>query len=241
MGATRKTEGYLLRLSPFREKDAMALMLSREGFISFLARGTYGNGKSKAAMLPLGLSRYELNVGKGGKYSLKEAESIKTAPYREDLNFLALVSVVSETLSKVSPSVDPERAYKLLEAVLSCLRDGGDPLTLTCMFLARTAKLLGVAPETHACMVCGAKEGITAFSYLEGGYFCKEDAERMNIVPSGLKYLREIEFIHNRDPRKAAGEPLPAADALEHMKELRDYLKDRAGVTVRSLGLLLNG
>ena len=71
-------DGIVIKQNPYKEKDAMVSILTKDGIVSFLARSVQSiSSKNKSSCLPFSYSTFTLNT-KLDKLSLVQGKVIKT-------------------------------------------------------------------------------------------------------------------------------------------------------------------
>ncbi len=215
----------------------MALVLTPEGYVSFSIKGAQTSSKKKSALLTLSKSEYLLRVSKGNKLTLQEASLLGKPPFSEDLAYLAFINLASEALSKSEGALDGKETYSLLDNLMKAIDADYPPLSASAFLMYKLAILLGVAPDTAKCVACGKKEDIVAFSLDEGGYLCRDDADRLGILHSGKEMLNEVRYLALAPYSDIGRVSIGEQDALFLTMKMGQFIRDRAGIWLRSLSL----
>ena len=154
-----KTEGLVLRVSPFQEADAMLSVLTRgHGLLSVRARGLRrAKSPLKGACQLLAYSEFTLFENRGF-YTVNEASALEMfLPLRDDLERLTLAQYFAQ-VAEVLSQEDAGRGEVLsltLNALyaLAKLRKPQD--LVKAAFELRLACIGGYAPDLTGCAVCG--------------------------------------------------------------------------------------
>ena len=187
-------EGIVIKQNPYKEKDAMISVLTKDGIISFLARGVLSiSSKNKSSCLPFSYSSFSLN-SKVDKLSLTQGKLIKSYyHFYNSLEDLASVNLISECIVKF---IDEENThlFEYLKNYLELLDQGFDEITLTAIMLAQIVKNSGYDLDYSSCVKCGSKKDIVHVSYKDGGFICKKCLEKAHQVDS-QEYLKSFRYL----------------------------------------------
>ncbi|MCQ2772946.1 MAG: DNA repair protein RecO [Bacilli bacterium] len=238
---TKNIKGYVIRISPYKETDAMVTVLAEDGLYSFGARGVKNpNQKNFSSVQTLSYSSFTLSEGEGEEkiYSLKEGICLESVDGKHDFARLAIIQFITEVSQKMSEGEGLKEKYALLRATMQGLNSGFDPLTLATLYLAGLLRVEGYAPNTGGCSVCGEKKDIIGFSMIHGGYLCRQHLENQfdKKDPRTLKIAR---YIFNVTPDKFVHYALEKSESLEFIRDLADLLAESTGIKLHSL-LLVN-
>lgn len=167
-------EGIVIKQNPYKEKDAMVSVLTKDGIVSFLARSILSiTSKNKSCCLPFSYSQFTLN-SKQDKLSLSQGKLLKSYyHFFESLDCLASINLIDECIVKF---VDEENTvlFDYLKNFLDLLDQGFDETTLTLIMLAQILKCSGYDLEYNSCVLCSSKTNIVGVSYHDGGFVCKK-------------------------------------------------------------------
>src|SRR5574344_721374 len=156
-----EVEGYVVHLSNYKDNDAMINVFTKEGSLSFLARGVLKpTAKNAAACQLLSYSHFSLDPGKSGSLSLKEAQSITPIDGRESLDRLTTFSFISELTSKLVQEDEAKDAYPWLEGSMKALEAGADAFSVALIYFAHLLILCGYGLDVDECIYCQSKTNI---------------------------------------------------------------------------------
>jgi DNA repair protein RecO (recombination protein O) len=188
-----QTEGIVIKQNPYKEKDAMISVLTKDGMVSFLARSVLSlTSKNKSACLPFSLAEFSLS-SKGDKLTLTQAKLVKSySKFYESLDLLSSINLISECICKF---VDEENTslYPYLKNYLELLDKGFDEATLTTIMLAQIIKYSGYSLEYNECVECGSKNNIVGVSFSLGGFICSKCVNE-SFIKKSQTYLKSFRY-----------------------------------------------
>lgn len=120
------------------------------------------------------------------------------ARIRDDYDAYTCAQIMCESVDKVAP--DGERNVRLMTLLLAGLRslddlvDAGNavPDIMGPAFLLKLLGVTGFGPGLRSCVHCGGTEGLSAFSFAEGGVLCRSCRAGGDVViaPGTVELLR---------------------------------------------------
>ncbi|TDP94733.1 DNA replication and repair protein RecO [Halanaerobium saccharolyticum] len=179
--ATFETEAVVLKQFDLGESDRLITLYTRErGKLKAVARGARKGKKSRSGLvLPFSYHNFTLYQGKS-LAKINHIESIAmNSKLREDLDYMAYASVVSEYVERAGLEDEADQAlFSLLALILEKMAQAqkSELLFYLTVFKAKLLLLLGVKPEIENCTICGEKVDLkrsTPLSVEEGGSICK--------------------------------------------------------------------
>lgn len=244
MAKNKKTiniNGYVIRVSPYKEADAMVTVLSKDGVYSFSARNVKNpNQKNFFAVQPLSYSTFTLSVNEGEEetYNLKESLVLSSVDGKHDFARLSLIQFIGELTQKMIEGEGVKEKFELLHATMQGINSGFDPLTLSMLYFAGLLRVEGYAPNTSGCYVCGTKKDLIGFSMIHGGYLCRQHLESQfdKKDPHDLKIAR---YIFNVKPEQFVHHAFEKHECLEFIRDMADLLESSTNTKLFSL-LLVN-
>ncbi|MGN1295676.1 MAG: DNA repair protein RecO, partial [Bacilli bacterium] len=189
-------EGIVLRQVHYKEKDSMISLLTKDGIVSFLARGILSpNSKNAASCLQYNYSEFTL-IEKNSHLTLKQGKSLHTFKnLYENLDNISCVSLMSEATLKFIDE-EYEKIYSYFINTLFSLENNFDSGTLLSIYLAQIIKYSGYKLEYDCCVECGSKKEIVSISYQDGGFICRNCLkDNFFVSPSLLKSFRYVFMI----------------------------------------------
>ena len=215
-------EGIVIRQVQYKEKDAMVSVLTKDGTVSFLARGILSpTSKNASSCLLFAHSNFTLN-SKQDKLTLTHGKLIESYYHLyESLEKMAAVQLVSELIIKCLDE-DNGSIYPYLKRMLELLSEGYDSKTLTLITIAHIIKESGYGLEYDECVVCGSKKNIVSYSFSQGGFLCyKCIGNNLVLSPEHLKSYR---YIFKVDENNMDHYQINSKICLELINKLCSYL-----------------
>jgi len=235
-------EGIVIRITPYKEKDAMVNVLTKDGIMSFLARGVLSiDSKNAASVTQYAYSRFEFNDAKEKSLSLKNGTLIKG--YNEafkSLDKLAALSFIGELTLKATGEEDASAIYEYALQSLEAIEAGFDVLTIVLVYYAQVLKVAGYGLEVQHCVFCGETKGIVTVSYPDGGFVCQNCFDATSMKARDARYLKIIRYLFMVGPDEIKRVTFSQEEALVILDEFTVYASDQLGVGLKSYGLLIN-
>jgi DNA repair protein RecO (recombination protein O) len=228
----RTDEAFVLTRYPFRERDWVVVLLTREaGLVKLVARRVRGARSGRGAALePLASLRVSYFEKSGAELAtLDEAELTRSAfALAADPVRWASGQVVAElALTFCPPGQASEPAFRLLGHCVDALLAGHDAAAVWHYAELWFLRLAGVFPELDRCGVCG--EGLPAgtriFDEGERTFVC---AQHRPLRPTILAEAA-VRWLHTASRQPLAGVAMAAPrDAVAWLVGLRRHFTDRA-------------
>ncbi|MDD6302792.1 MAG: DNA repair protein RecO [Bacillales bacterium] len=216
-------EGIVIKQVQYKEKDAMVSVLTKDGTVSFLARGILSpTSKNAASCLLFAYSSFTLS-SRQDKLTLTQGKLIKSSYLMFDsLEKMAAMQLISEVLIKC---LDEENGvlYPYFYNLLRLLGENYDSLTLVAICLAQIINNSGYALEYNSCINCGAKRNIVSFSYKEGGFICQKCANDIKELSSSI-LLKSYRYVFKVSPELMDHYTLKKDIAIKLIDEFSSYL-----------------
>lgn len=238
-GMLSEVEGYVVHLSNYKDNDAMINVFTKEGSLSFLARGVLKpTAKNAAACQLLSYSHFSLDPGKRGILSLKEAQSITPIDGRDSLERLTTFSFISELTSKLVQEDEAKDAYPWLEATMKALEAGADAFSVALIYFAHLLILCGYGLDVDECVYCQSKTNIKGVSYSDGGFVCANEMDE-GATPMDGRHLKILRYVFRCGIPDIARVSFSKEECQGFIQSLSQYLADLTGVQLKSTTLLL--
>jgi len=233
----KNIEGYVLRVSSYKENDAMITVLSSDGLYSFLARGVLKNtSKNFSACQMLAKSKFSLSEQKNGNYSLSESEVILVPDGKSSLLRLGIFSFVSECSLKLITEEEAAVLYPWLDKTMTNMQEEGKEASSALVYLSHILNEIGYGLEVNECVHCGGKTGIINVSFKDGGFVCKNcTSESDKMDTRDLKILRFCFKCQLADVDRVV---FTTEESIKLIKRLIQYIDFFTGVKLKSLELL---
>ena len=232
----------VLSINQYKEKDAIITAISQSETITFLARGIK-DPKSKNAALnnPLTVADIELMDG-DYKYPVLKASKELFVPMKlkMDSTYLGTLLIMNEMMIHLFSDDDKQAMFSYLEEGVIGLKKTNDWMMTLLVFMAQAIRIGGFELEVNRCVICGQKNKILAFSFIEGGFICQncvnEETER-DLTKEQMILLRNI--FNSRDYH-LLDSSYNKDDALVLLRKTLDFLQEAFGYRLKNLRLILD-
>jgi len=232
----------ILRVTPFKEKDAMITAITPTGYLSFLARGAFNiQGKNAPAMQKFTEVELELTEGLAHGLSLRRANIIysASAAMRSLLRMSALEIIGEIILKSLMENRDVAAIYPYLQATIRLISQDAEPLSQVFVILAITLRLSGYGLDVNQCVRCGSQKAIVGVDFLEGGFICQKcfNLEHDQLRTEMFLKMARFAFKCQSDDLVRATFPLP--ETLAYLNEFHQLFIDNLGIDLKSYRLLI--
>lgn len=232
----------VLANNQYKEKDAVVTAISQSETITFLAKGLKDpKSKNSAINNTLTISDIELMNGDYKFPILKSSKELFT-PLKVNMDSLYLGSLllINEIMLHFFSEEDKPKMFNYLEEGVIALKKSGNWLTVLLIFLARALCVGGFELEVNRCVICGQKNKIVAFSFLDGGFICQncfnEEVEK-DLTKEQMILLRAI--FNSRDYHLVESS-LNKEDELVLLRKFIQFSEDAFGYRLKNTRLILD-
>lgn len=232
----------VLTINPYKEKDAIITAIAENQLITFLARGI-NDPKSKNAAINNVLTIADVELMDGNfKYPiLKSSKPLYTSLKLDmDSKYLGGLMLMDEIMLHLFPDEEKFKMFPYLEAGVVSLKESNDWLMTLLILMGKAITLGGFQLEVNKCVLCGSKSTIVAFSFVEGGFICKdcflEDMEH-DLSKTQMLLLREI--INSQDYHLVNKE-YSKEDATVLFTKFIDFIQEAFGYRFKNIRLLID-
>ena len=232
----------VLKTNSYKEKDAIVEAIHQNGLVTFLARGIK-DPKSKNAILNNPLSIVDIDLMDGDfKYPILKSSKEILIPLKLEMSsgYLGALMTINEMMVNLFPDEDKPKMFTFLEQAVTALRNNSDYLLTLLIFMSFAIRLGGYELEVNRCVICGQKNKIVAFSFLDGGFICQncvnEETER-DLSKEQMILLRAI--FNSRDYH-LVGSVYSKDDALVLVKKFSHFIEEAFGYHFKNLRLILD-
>lgn len=232
--------GIVLRVSEFKEADAMVNAIGEKGFFSFFARGIRKiSSKNAPATQPFSYSEFSLFQSGSASLSLKEASPLRFyGAMDESLVSSFFLSFLQEVSLKVVQEDEAASCFPYLKGVLDRFRAGQDPLALGLLYFAKVLSIGGYGLEVGECVRCHGKKGIVSLSYEEGGFLCSDCFDPDNDEKTPIRHLQIARFLFRCGIEDFPRAEWSGEESLAFYQNLADYFESQTGMRLKSISLL---
>ena len=231
----------ILSVTKYKEKDGIINAISESESISLTAKGIL-DPKCKNHVLNNVLSIADVDFIDGNyKYPLLKRHKIlvSSSDSNNDYYYLTTLLLLSEAALNLLDDDERYKLFKDLENALLSLKKGVNYLKVCLIYLSKIITLCGVKPEINHCVYCGSKQDIVAFSFVDGGFICKncvrEDTVN-DLSPNQLLLLRASFMANVYDlPEKLFNK----SDAIHILNKFYEFINDSIGYKLNTIDMLL--
>lgn len=200
-----KTEGLVLRVTPYQEADAMLSVLTREqGLLSLRARGVRrAKSPLKGACQLLAYSEFTIFENRGF-HTVNEAAPLEMfLPLRQDLEKLTLAQYFAQVAEVLSQEDAPQSGILplTLNAIYALTKLDLPQRQVKAVFELRAMCISGFQPDVSGCAVCGA-QAPERFDVSEGCLVCTGCGGSGIRMPLGRGALAAMRYITLCEPKK---------------------------------------
>lgn len=231
----------VLSVNKYKEKDGIINAISEEGCISLTAKGIL-DPKCKNHELNNVLTIADVDFIEGNyKYPLLKRHKVlmSSATPDNDYYYLSTILLLSEAACNILDDDERHNVFHDIEKALIALKSGVSYLKVALIYLSKIITLAGFKPEINHCVYCGSKENIVAFSFVDGGFICKNcaDENTVNDLSSNQLLLLRAAFMAKEYdlPEKL----FKNEDAIEILNKYFLFINDSIGYKLNSIQMLL--
>lgn len=232
----------VLTISPYKEKDAIVSAISENEFITFLARGIKDpKSKNNAINNPLTIADIELMDGNFKYPILKEAKQLFT-PMRLEMGtkYLGTLLLINEMMMHLFPDEEKPAMFQVLEKGVTTLKRTSDWLMTLLLIMAHALRVGGFELEVNRCVICGEKNRIIAFSFVDGGFICEKCANEETERDLSKEQMILLRKVFNAHDFYLLGSDYNQEDALFLLKKFIEYIEEAFGYHFKNLRLILD-
>ncbi len=232
-------EGYVLRVSPYKETDAMVTCLGKDGLFSFLARGIKKlTSKNAASCRVLTYSRFSLSASSDqSSLILSESMPLSSIEEKDDLLWMSCVSFLAEINARMLTDEDAPEVFEAFDKTMKAIESGYPIYSACLLYFSKLLTILGYGLEVDRCVISGNKKNIVGVNYEEGGFISEEYADTNTVrLPSrALKILRYAFMYPLSDLGRVSFEK---EESLALIGQLAIYAENLTGVKLKSVTML---
>lgn len=223
-------QGIVLRGFPFGEADRVVVILSpNHGKLRTVAKGVRKT-KSRFGGRLEPFTHVDLVLYAGRNLdTVTQVEVIEAFPrLRNDLDAVLIAGTMVEAIDAVTQENESSlRAFLLLQRGLRALEAGHVHPDLLTAFLLGVAEVVGIAPALDECAGCGRTDGLTRFSFADGGALCDRDRTPSAVaLRAGLTdYMARLAAADMADLPEA--DPSLSREAVGITRRFLEYHLDR--------------
>lgn len=232
----------VLKVSPYKEKDAIVEAVHQNRLVTFLARGIK-DPKSKNALLNNPLSIVDIDLMDGDfKYPILKSSKEIAIPLKMDMSssYLGVLMMIDEMMVNLFPDEDKHKMFPYLEEAIFTLKKGEDYLLTLLIFMSFAIRLGGFELEVNRCVICGQKNRIVAFSFIEGGFICQDCANEETEKDLSKEQMLLLRSIFNSRDYHLIGSAYLPGDAYVLIQKFSAFIEEAFGYHFKNLRLILD-
>lgn len=228
----------VLSHSDYKEKDAIYDAISETESLSFKLNHVK-SGSSPYLWMNNPMTIAEIEFGdRRYKYPPVKDAKLLFSPLNDnsDFNYLKAIGMMNETTLSIVDKSERYLLFKDIEEAIDSLSKTKKYHLIAAIFLARAMKIAGVDLQVDRCVFCGKTKDIVAFSFDDGGFVCKECADKTVERTLSSTQMRLIRYLF-RTPNYSCqkSEDYSINDIIIIMRHLKQYVEDCLGVTLKSI------
>lgn len=233
-------QGYVIRIAPYKENDAIVTFLTPQGLVVAKARGFMKNEsklRNSCQLYAHGEYSFASTLEQG--HQTLTGASIKQAPIAAltSLEISSLLGLFAEALTKIEleDDIDP---YDTFQRFITTLTLHPSYRSAYLVLLAHLLHWTGITLEVDQCVNCGALKNIVAVSFQEGGFLCARCNKELNAPLVDADYIKLFRYVMKSPIDKF--HLFDASPQFTHRlaTQLFDYLESMAGVSLKSKDVL---
>ena len=232
----------VLSINQYKEKDAIITAISQSETITFLARGIK-DPKSKNAAInnPLMIADVELIDGDFKFPILKSFKEIFVPmKLQMDSSYLGTLLLMNEIIIHFFPEEERNKMFDALEQGVMVLKKTNNWLMTLLIYLSYAIRMGGFELEVNKCVICGKKNRIVAFSFLEGGFICEECANEETERDLDKEQMILLRSIFNSRDYHLVESSCNKEDALILLDKFIGFSQEAFGYRLKNTRLILD-
>ncbi len=231
-GKSVNLEGYVIRVSDYKENDCIITFLSREGINSFRARGVK-KVTSKNHILYTNLVKARVTLVEETKsLILKESQLIKFPDSNNNFLTIICLQFLNEINAKITEK--GESFYDFLDIGLSEVSDENKLFTFCAIYFAQFLRNEGYGLNVDECVVCRKKTDIVGISIINGGFLCRDDIE-FESEKRSPRFLKIVRFCFRCKPDDIYRLSIEKTECLQVIAFLANLYEESVGDKIKSL------
>lgn len=232
----------VLTINQYKEKDAIITAISQSELITFLARGIKDpKSKNSAINNPLMIADIELMDGDYKYPVLKSFKEISVPmKLQMDSYYLGTLLLMNEMMMHFFPDEEKCRMFPYLEEAVTALKRTNNWLMTLLIFMANAMRLGGFELEVNRCVVCGKKNRIVAFSFIDGGFICEECANEETVYDLSKDQMILLRSIFNSVDFRLVDNSFNKEDAMVLLNKFIEFAEEAFGYHLKNTRLILD-
>ncbi len=235
-GTTIDLEGYVIRLSDYKDNDCMVTFITKDGIYSFQARGIKKPISKNHILSTLLVKARVTLLNDSSRYTLKESALISFPDLKDDFLITICLQFINELNSKIMDQ--SSHLYEYLDVLLSNTKNDVSPLLTFCtIYFAQFLKNEGYGLNVDSCVFCEKKSDIVGISIANGGFICRDDIE-YDSEKKEPRFLKIIRFCFKCQPSDMARVKFENKECIQVISFLSTLYEESTGLKLKSLEYL---
>lgn len=217
--------GYVIDSVDYKDNDSIVTVLSKEGIISFKARGSKKiTSKMNSVLFNYAYSEFEVNKSeKSGYLTLLDGKLLDYPSYViNSLEYMTLMGIISEGINKCS---NKSSLFVNFKECLSLMENNLDSKLILIAFLNFMLESEGVKYQGDCCLKCQSKQ-VNSFDFDKGGFLCKNCGG----VSQDVDYLKTMRILTKINFENAKKVILKENDIILYIIHAFDSLENKCGI-----------
>ena len=232
----------VLSIAQYKEKDAIITAVSQSETITFLARGVKDpKNKNAAINNPLMIADIELMDG-DFKYPVLKSfkELFVPMKLKMDSTYLGTLLLMNEMMLHFFTDEERPSMFAPLEEGVMALKRTDNWLMTLLVYMANAMRVGGFELEVNRCVICGQKNRIVAFSFLEGGFICENCANDETERDLSKEQMILLRSIFNSRNYLMTESSFNEEDAMVLLHKFIDFMQEGFGYRLKNTRLILD-
>ena len=231
----------VLTITQYKEKDGIIFGISEEGAKTLTARGMFDTkNKNSGLNNPLTIADIELGSDRY-KYPIIKSSTVLVSPLKvnNDYHYLGGISFLAEATNKLLQEDEMGMMYKHLLNAIKAIKDAKEPWMIVLIYLLNVLKATGYEFQVDECVFCGSRKEIVTFSFIEGGFVCRNCMDSHIETPFNndqMLLLRQAYFAKNY---KVTSQYCTKDNAIALLSKFHEFIKDSFGTSIAAIDFLI--
>lgn len=233
-------ELFILRMTPYHERDFIVTALSPQGLITFKAVGLSKPTATLGSIVTLySLIEAELEEKKSGLVITNAKSISKNYKIINDYSKLSVLNFIGESALRVlHDEKEVSEVYQFVRTAVLALESSFDPLSLAYIVLCKLLKATGYGLNIDSCVECGAKSNLIAINYGDGGFVCKQHYLDQNAKSHPAEGLNTIRYAFLVPLEKMLNIQFKSEILKPLFDELVTFYQDVSNTTLKSYTII---
>lgn len=235
-------KSIILKISAYKEKDGVVTALSKEGISTFIVKGLLSS-KSKFLALnnPLTIATLTFSDNTKYKYKILKEADILYSPFNlmGRLKHLGLIMLLADI---INASMQDEEKIVVFQYILSSLEDiyKNQKIYENVLFLLfKILDVTGYSFDVSECALCGKKNNIVTFSFLKGGFICRDCFKEDDKIIVNTETLLKMRTLILASENKFNNLTIEENDFNNILKEIIIFIEDNFGLSIKNKELVI--